>query len=302
MSKERPLVSIIIPTYRNRGNLKRAIDSALNQTYSPIEVIVVDDNNPTDQWRKTTAAEMDFYINDKRVIYKKHLHNKNGAAARNTGIKESRGDYIAFLDDDDYFKADKIEIQVNYLQLHPEYQAAYSQCERGEIIIAKNLPSGNLGKEILLLKTKLFTPSLIFKANAIKQINGFDESFNRHQDYELMLRFFNEGFNIGAIQKPLTVIGTNGGENIPNARAMEELKAKFLKKFDAYITEYSTNDRFYRNKVYARNYSGVFLSYIKIGNCFDALRVMVKYAWRSPYYFFWPLIETLKYHLTKKNN
>lgn len=245
---------------------------------------------------------MDFYKNDKRVIYIKHRHNKNGAAARNTGIKESRGAYIAFLDDDDYFKSEKIEIQVKYLQLHPEYQAAYSQCEREGIIVAKNLPSGNLGKEILLLKTKLFTPSLIFKANAIKQINGFDESFNRHQDYELMLRFFNEGFNIGAIQKPLTVIGTNGGENIPNARAMEELKAKFLNKFDAYITENSSNDKFYRNKVYARNYSGVCLSYIKNGNFLDALRVMVKYAWRSPYYFFCPLIETLKYHLTKKNN
>ncbi len=300
MQEEKSLVSVVIPTYRDRGNLKRAIDSVLAQTYPNIEVIIVDDNNPTDCWRTSTQTLMNEYKEDERVHYIKHALNKNGAAARNTGIKNSKGKYIAFLDDDDYFKPSKIEIQVALLENDLEFQAAYCQCERNGKVIAKNLPYGNLGKDILLLKTNLFTPSLIFRAESIKHINGFDESFKRHQDYEMMIRFFAEGFRINVAQEALTVIGTNSGENRPDAESMEALKKQFLNKFDPYMDNFSKNDRLYRNKVYARNYSGVFLSYVKAFRFIDALRIMLKYSWRYPSYFFMPLIDTVVYHISKK--
>lgn len=97
------LVSVIIPTYKRPNMLGRAIDSVLGQSYTNIEVVVVDDNSDGDKYRLETIQYMERYANDYRVKYIKHKTNQNGSAARNTGIQNSVGEYIAFLDDDDYF-------------------------------------------------------------------------------------------------------------------------------------------------------------------------------------------------------
>ena len=90
------LISIIIPTYGRPTTLKRSIDSVLSQTYSKIEIIVVDDNNPDTESRKETEEVMSTF-SDSRIKYLKHEHNKNGSAARNTGIRKASGKYIGIL-------------------------------------------------------------------------------------------------------------------------------------------------------------------------------------------------------------
>src|SRR5690554_8001037 len=102
------LVSIIIPTYKQLDKLKRSIDSVLMQSYENIEIIVVDDNGYDSEYSSLVNTLMEEYINNKKVKYIKHKVNKNGSAARNTGIRHSNGDYIMFLDDDDMFVNDKI--------------------------------------------------------------------------------------------------------------------------------------------------------------------------------------------------
>ena len=82
-----PLVSIVIPTYSRPLYLKRCIESVLNQTYSNIEIFVVDDNNPDTEFRRDTEKIMSEYLNHKNVTYLQHECNKNGSAARNTGWK-----------------------------------------------------------------------------------------------------------------------------------------------------------------------------------------------------------------------
>ena len=110
------LVSIIIPTYKRNEKLKKAIESILKQTYQNIEIIVVDDNNPNTEYRKKNEILMQSYIKNSKVKYIKHEKNKNGAAARNTGINAANGKYIGFLDDDDEFLPTKIEKQVDVLE------------------------------------------------------------------------------------------------------------------------------------------------------------------------------------------
>ena len=110
------LVSVIIPTYKRPTMLGRAIDSVLNQSYTNTEVVVVDDNSNGDMFRMETIQYMEKYINDYRVKYIKHERNQNGSAARNTGIQNSVGEYIAFLDDDDYFLKNRIKDAMCVLQ------------------------------------------------------------------------------------------------------------------------------------------------------------------------------------------
>ena len=108
----KPMVSVIIPTYKRYNMLPRAIASVLSQTYSNIQIVVVDDNNPDTEYRKKTEALMEQYALDERVKYVKHSKNANGSVARNTGIKSSDGEIVAFLDDDDFFYPEKIEKQI----------------------------------------------------------------------------------------------------------------------------------------------------------------------------------------------
>ena len=108
------LVSVVIPTYKRSDTLSRAIESALNQTYQKIEVIIVDDNEKGSLESKKVQEVLQKYNN--RVMYINPEKHINGAVARNYGIKKANGDYIAFLDDDDEWKEDKIKKQLDYLK------------------------------------------------------------------------------------------------------------------------------------------------------------------------------------------
>ncbi|MCD6599969.1 MAG: glycosyltransferase family 2 protein [Dehalococcoidia bacterium] len=108
-----PKVSVIIPTFRRPDLLKRAIKSVLEQTFQDFEIIVVDDNNPGEIEIQTHEIVRDF--NDERLRYVPHEINKGNAAARNTGINLAKGEYVAFLDDDDIFLPQKLKEHINIL-------------------------------------------------------------------------------------------------------------------------------------------------------------------------------------------
>ncbi len=291
------LISVIIPTYHNRGGLIEAIKSALTQDGVDLEVIVVDDNDPNSLWRRNTENEMTLFANDRRVKYICHPFNKNGAAARNTGINASSGQYIAFLDDDDKYLEGKLRRQFNFLKSHLEYNAVYGQILRSGKIVKKDLSEGDLSKELLLLKTYLQTSTLMFRAEALKEINGFDESFYRHQDYEMLLRFFKSGNKIGALQIPVTEFGRNAGENIPKGDRLENIKKHFLETFDNFIEEYDKESPGYKNDVYAVHYAPVFLSHLKNMHFFKAFKVMMNYSFKSPKYFWNPVKRSIILHI-----
>lgn len=114
-----PLISVIVPVYKTELFLNKCISSILNQTYSNVEVIVVDDGSPDqcgqfcDQW-----AEKDSRI---QVI---HQENGGLSAARNTGMQHSCGAYLAFVDSDDWVAPDMFEILVNQLEANLDCDVA----------------------------------------------------------------------------------------------------------------------------------------------------------------------------------
>lgn len=254
------LVSVIIPTYKGSTNLKRAIDSVLNQSYKNIELIVVDDNNPDTIDRITTSNIMQSYNLD-NVFYIKHKYNKNGSAARNTGFKASKGDFIALLDDDDYFSKSKIEDQINFLINNEKYNAVYCWYTMKGMVFKPKL-IGSLAKEVLLLKTRIVTPSLMIRREVFEFLNGFDESFERHQDFEFLIRFF-EKYEIGLVTKNLLTIGNNGGINQKKEEDLDDIKVYFFKKFEKKIIQLTENDKSFYNKVKIAHYTPVFWSHIK---------------------------------------
>lgn len=293
------VISIIIPTYKNRGMLSRAVDSALNQIGADVEVIVVDDNSPESDERKLTEEVMAQYAKDKRVVYIRHTKNKNGAAARNTGIRNCHGSYIAFLDDDDFFLPEKIAKQAAYLQLHPSYEAVYCLAQRNGKRYGTATFEGDATKQILMLEACMYTPCLMFRREALLTIKGFDEGFRRHQDYDLLLRFFHAGYKIGCLREVLTEIGTNEGENIPTGKKMEEMKAYFFEKFMPYIDEIEQREPGFKNKVLAKHYAGVFLNHVKHKNFSMAWRTLNTYMRLSPKIFTHVVWHSMIIHLKR---
>lgn len=283
------MVSVVVPTYKGDEVITRAVDSVLQQTYPNIEIIVVDDNSPESPERKATEEVMHKYDNNNNVVYLKHEVNKNGAAARNTGINFSHGDFIAFLDDDDWFLPEKIKYQIEYLQQHPEFAACYCLAQREGAPIETTPYMGDVSKELLMLKSRMFTPSLCFRKEAILAINGFDESFRRHQDYELLLRFFQAGFRMGCVEIILVELGTGAGNNFPSADRQLELKDNFLKLFNDSINLLDKSEPGFRKRVYALHYGTVYVLYMTSHQFVKATKLASKYFFYSPYYFVLPM-------------
>jgi len=108
----RPLVSVVIPTFNRAWAVERAVDSVLEQDYRPFELIIVDDGS-TDQ----TSDILARYGDQLTVVCQE---NRGVSAARNSGIVRAKGDLIAFLDSDDYWKPQKLTVQVDFFTFHPD--------------------------------------------------------------------------------------------------------------------------------------------------------------------------------------
>lgn len=194
---EKGLVSIIIPSYGGAKFLSRCIESVLNQTYKNIEVIVVDDNGVGTPNQVETAKVMSKYKENIKVKYICHEKNINGSAARNTGVKNSEGEYIALLDDDDVFLPSKIERQFNILSsLSSEYGAVYCSHEtflRGEKVGEEHARlDGRILYDYMMHRVEIASSSIMIRRSVWEDLKGFDESFRRHQDWEFISRLLNK--------------------------------------------------------------------------------------------------------------
>lgn len=183
------LVSVIIPTYNRAHSLGRSIESVAEQSYKHFEIIIIDDGSIDD------TKDIVESLNDERIIYIRHDRNKGGAAARNTGIKSARGEYIAFQDSDDEWLPGKMQKQVEILMRLPsKYAATY--CSLWKIHGKKQtLISGIKVKKRqgyihnqLLEGNFIDLPTIMIRKNCLDFAGHFDPKLPRFQDWELFLR------------------------------------------------------------------------------------------------------------------
>ena len=194
-------VSVIIPTYKHRDFVLATLDSVFAQTFTDYEVIVVNDGSPDD-----TADVLKPLAEAGRIRYIEQA-NQGQAAARNCGIAEASGDFVALLDDDDLWPSDKLSWQVASLRDHPDAVFVYggtslvggdfNLAEHGEteypLHPGETGPSGYVYEE-LLVRNPLYSPGqALIRTATLKQINGFDENIWGADDYDLYIRLAREG-------------------------------------------------------------------------------------------------------------
>ena len=273
---EKGKVSVIIPTYGGSDSLFRSVDSVLSQTYPDFEVIVVDDNNPDTEARKKTEQQMKKYVGNAQVKYIKHERNKNGSAARNTGYRNSDGEYICLLDDDDFFLPAKIEKQVHYLKAHPEFGACYCwRRQRGEDICVTY--TGDLSCYLLEQSFTPTTCSLMIRRECYEALAGFDETYRRHQDYEFLLRFFKQ-YQMGVVKEVLVEICGNEIFNQLTGKKLYDMKTQFFSQFEEDIIRIDSTKPGFRRRVYASHFSDAFKELIRYGNFDLAIKIYFVYG------------------------
>lgn len=274
-------VSVIMPTYKRSDMLDRAIHSVLNQTYSNVEVVVIDDNDPQSSWRITTEKKMKQYAGDSRVKYVRHECNKNGSAARNTGIREATGEIITFLDDDDMYKPDKIAKEVEYLESHNQFRAVYCGWYRdGYNILPEG--EGDLSYGILSGYNLIITNTIMmWKRDAI-ECGGWDENLTRHQEAAFLLNFFRYGGLIGRIGEVLVEFDTSDRANVAKAELNESQLMYFLKSNKDLIQRCEESHEGDAAKIYSSRYFGIVLPYMKNGQYTKAFAKYTKFFFRMP--------------------
>lgn len=248
MPEKYETISVIIPTYGRPDNLDRAIKSVINQTYNQWELIIVDDNDPNSEGRICTEQVMLKYSDDTRIRYIKHEKNKNGSAARNTGIRVATGDIVSFLDDDDEYvdcRFEKCMMTLNKLR-SDTVGGVYTGCifyrNNKQYRTIRKAPSGNFLKETLATTFQSHSGSNIFMPRSIvNELNGFDETFIRHQDYEFFARFF-ERYSLVGINEALLIKHENG-QNLPNIEKLYNTKIQYLNKFKYLIEGLSEKEQ-----------------------------------------------------------
>lgn len=245
---DKPLVSVVIPTYSRPTFLKRCIESVLNQTYENIEIFVVDDNNPDTDSRTDTELVMTEYKDNNRIKYIQHECNKNGSAARNTGWKKSTGKYITYLDDDDIIERTKIQKQVECLEkLDESWGACYTGYrlikEHGQNQVSSEKRSGNC--YIYALMRTMFMGSgsnLLVRKKIVDEINGYDESFKRNQDIEFLVRVL-ENYKLAYVDEILLTIFQEGNREKRTFEQIDSYTKHYLNKFESRINKLSIQDR-----------------------------------------------------------
>lgn len=179
------LVSVVIPCYGQAHFLGEAIESVLQQAHRHFEIVVVDDGSPDN------VSEVVARYPSVRCVRQK---NQGVAAARNTGLRESTGSHLIFLDADDRLLPHALEAGLNCLRVHPECAFVVGRCEH---IAADGSPvSGTPPRLIerdhyieLLLDTYIWMPAVVmYRRLVFESVGGFDGSVVPSEDYDLYLR------------------------------------------------------------------------------------------------------------------
>lgn len=230
------LVSVVLPVYNREKTIKRAIDSVLCQTYVNLELLIVDDGSIDG-----TLAIVQSYTDDRIRIFCQQHGGAN--RARNVGISNAIGEYIAFQDSDDEWCRNKLDVQVKFMKTGG-YMACFSPYylhEEARVIIIppdyrENGQYHNNLTDILKSHNVVGTPTLLLTKDVISLLQGgvFDETLPRLQEYEMLIRLV-QLTDIGYIEEPL-VNAYRDADNISNGGLkLYEAAGRILKKHGDFL-------------------------------------------------------------------
>lgn len=306
-----PLISVVVPTYNRSTAVKRAVTSVLDQTYRPIELIIVDDHSPK------PVAETLQPIDDENVhvFLIRHEENRGGNAARNTGIDAATGEFIAFLDDDDEWLPEKLERQVaaiNGEDAEFAYTGVRNVGPNGETIsITSSSNKGRVTKQLLFGNFIGTFSAVMARQSTIDQAGMLDERLPSWQDWEYYVRLSQCGRCV-AVPEPLVV-----RHNAPTGQISRSIEPKrelsypiLLERFRPIAREYDVERKMEGYVTYALGRAALSNGdYARARR--DFVRAIARHPFDPSFYFYlaaaggkyaYPSLRTVKRSITRVIN
>ncbi|MDB9250752.1 glycosyltransferase family 2 protein [Halorubrum ezzemoulense] len=230
-------VSVVIPTYNRSEFIKGAVETALNQTYEDLEVVVVNDGSTDD-----TRSELGAYEDRSDVTVLHNDRNQGISYSRNRGTKFAEGEYICILDDDDRWEPEKVEKQVSLMeQLGTDYAVVYTggvviDDDRNVVQQFNPSRSGDIYPEVLARwKLNPHSGHMIRKA-CFEDVGGFDPDLVSGVDWDLSIRLAKK-YKFEYIDEPL-VKRIVHGDNISDTQRHANMRGDILEKYNDEITKH----------------------------------------------------------------
>ena len=205
---ERPLVTAVVTTYDRPKLVRRAVESVFDQTYAPLEFLVVEDGTDSGvaAWLRESGHDA--------VRYVRHANNQGLAGARNTALALATGDYVAYLDDDDAWKPERIERQVSLITSLSESEldrlgVVYCGLESRQNSAVQSIlhpeNDGDLAASIRDRGASTVQSACLFRRAALLDVGGYDEELPSSIDHDIWMSLAVAGYEVRALDEPLVV-------------------------------------------------------------------------------------------------
>ena len=228
MGNKLPLVTVILTTHNRFKTFLKAYKSIIQQTYKNLEIIVVDDFSTTEDY---SNISLDLF--DKRTIFIRHQYNQGLAKARNTGIKNSKGQFVSFCDDDDLWVKNKIELQLASYYSSPAHVGVVTSSTKvvvdNKSFIRRSFINGWFYKKMIGANQPLGNGStLLFTRKCIDTVGYFNEKFKRGVDGEYLYRVSLK-YKVQSIDLPLVIYNFNSDlKRITNNKSSNALRRDII--------------------------------------------------------------------------
>ena len=230
-----PLISVVIPVYNNETTIQETIESVLSQSFSDLELIVINDGS-----QDSTLKIVSSILDPRLKVFS--YPNAGLAATRNRGVSHASGEYISFIDADDLWTPDKLEAQFKALQVNPQAAVAYSWTdwidESGQFL----RPGGHIsvnGDVFATLLVRDFVESgsnPLIRAEALAEVGGFDESLPAVEDWDMWLRLA-AGYEFVCVSSPQILYRVSSSSMSSNVWKMEAGSLRVIERAFAVAPE-----------------------------------------------------------------
>ncbi|WP_019505063.1 glycosyltransferase family 2 protein [Pleurocapsa sp. PCC 7319] len=237
---KRLLISVIIPTYNRADLIPRAIASVTKQTYQHLEIIIVDDAS------EDNIASVVQSIKDSRIKYIRHQTNLGGSEARNTGIKNAQGKYIAFLDSDDVWLPDKLKLQLAAVsqQENQENLVCYGRFQISPRVFYKTSVFPARAKQenetvpdyFWLFRGEVLTSTLLI-SRTLAVVTMFKPGLAKHQDLDFVIRLEKQGAKFIFVPQILAIWHNEARSDRISKKANYQISLNWIEQYREQISE-----------------------------------------------------------------
>ncbi len=217
MNKQENIVSVVIPTYNRAHLITDALNSIVEQSYRPLEVIVVDDGSEDDTEQQVENWKRAYSDDEELSVRYVHQENQGGNVARNRGIQEALGGCIAFLDSDDVWHPSKLEKQISVMKHDDEVGAVYCglqqvDLESGKIVEVhqRTYPQGKILDQMLVHDVTSPTSTYVVRRSVFDNVGCFDVDLQARQDWDMWIRVA-AAYTIACVPEVLVDFGDHSG-------------------------------------------------------------------------------------------